>query len=260
MHAITHGGIKYYQFESFPKNSICQAIFTRTGGVSPEPWQSLNQGGTTGDSRPRVVENRRLAFESVGLPVTSIYDVWQVHGTSILAADEPRNLEQPHEKADGIMTNRNGITLFMRFADCVPILLVDPGKNVIAIIHAGWQGTVKRIASIAVSRMRDQYGCEPSEILAGIGPSIGPDHYLVQSDVVARVKQAFPRDWKDLVVPEKSGCLFDLWAANRLSLIDAGVSQIETAGICTACNLGEWYSHRSEGGKTGRFGVLLALR
>ena len=260
MRAIQKNGIKYLQFESFPEDKVIHGVFTRQGGVSPGPWSSLNQGGTTGDARERVIENRQRAFHAVGLEVESIFDVWQVHGSSIISSNTPRQLDQPHEKADGILTASQGVTLFMRFADCVPILLFEPRKRVVTIAHAGWQGTVNQIGRIAVEKMVQNHGCLPEDIFAGIGPSIGPDHYSIRQDVISRVKISFPSDWASLLSERENRTYLDLWQANRLSLEEAGVKHIEISGICTACNLEDWYSHRAEGGSTGRFGVLLALR
>jgi len=260
MHTVFHGEIKFYQFDIFPETEVIQAIFTRQGGVSPFPWKSLNQGGTTGDNRSRVIENRRLAFESVNLDVETVFDVWQVHGTTIIESKKPRDLEQPHEKADAIVSNQSGITLFMRFADCVPILLFEPQNRVIAIVHAGWQGTVKRVAEIAVEYLTHHYRCDSRNILAGIGPSICPDHYIVRQDVIVRVKNAFPLAWPSLIKNAGEKFNLNLWEANKICLQEAGVQNIEISGICTACNLEEWYSHRAEHGRTGRFGVLFALR
>jgi hypothetical protein len=252
--------VKYLQFESFPDQKVIHAIFTRQGGVSPAPWESLNQGGTTGDSRERVIENRRIAFNNVGLKVETIFDVWQVHGTKIIATDKPRDLDQPHKKADGILTSQKGVTLFMRFADCVPILLFDPNLQIISIVHAGWQGTVKRIAETAVDKMVNIYHCDRENIIVGIGPSIGPDHYHVKEDVISQVTKAYPENWKNIIWQQGDSFSLDLWEANRICLEEAGIKKIEIAGLCTACNLEDWYSHRAEGSKTGRFGVLLAMK
>ena len=260
MRKVEVGRVKYLQFESFPENRLIHAIFTRQGGVSPSPWVSLIKGGTTGDVRERVIENRHIAFNSVGLEVETIFDVWQVHGTKIIESDKPRSLELPHEKADGIITSTKGITLFMRFADCVPILLFEPRKNVISIAHAGWLGTVNRIAEVAVERMVSVYGCNREDIFAGIGPSIGPDHYSIKNDVLIHVKNSFPTRWTDLIHCDEETISLDLWTANKYCLEDAGVKNIEIAAICTACHLEDWYSHRAEGPSTGRIGALMALR
>ncbi|MDZ4160079.1 MAG: laccase domain-containing protein, partial [Anaerolineaceae bacterium] len=116
------GDIKYFSFDSLDDTRVVQGIFTRRGGVSPHPWGSLNLGGTVGDVRHNVVENRRRIFEVVQRPVESIYDSWQVHSAKVLCTEEPRPLGSPHIKADAILTNNPRVTLFMRFADCAPIL------------------------------------------------------------------------------------------------------------------------------------------
>jgi copper oxidase (laccase) domain-containing protein len=112
--------------------------------------------------------------------------------------------------------------------------------------------------------MRDRYGSRPQDILAGIGPSIAAHHYEVGPAVVAQVQDAFGTDAPGLLLSPNGAAsqgraLLDLWAANRLVLERVGVSQIELAGICTACHLQDWYSHRGENGRTGRFGALIAL-
>jgi polyphenol oxidase len=167
-----------------------------------------------------------------------------------------------HQKADAILTSSPGLTLYMRFADCVPVLLYDPVRRVVGLVHAGWQGTVVRTAAAAVERMMAEYGSRPADILAGIGPSIGPDHYEVGVDVIQRVQAAFPEHAEALLQSNGSRerAHLDLWLANQVVLEEAGVKRIETAGLCTACDLDHWYSHRAEKGRTGRFGALIALQ
>lgn len=252
-------GLRFFSFGSLPTSEIVQGIFTRQGGVSPEHWHSLNLGGLNGDSRANIIENRRRIFETMQRDVNSIFDVWQVHGITTACADRPRPLNAPHQKADIILTDKPEITLFMRFADCVPIFLYDPIQRVIGIVHAGWLGTVKKAAGQAVRQMAAVYGCLPANIIAGIGPSIGPHHYEVGEDVVRSVKSAFIEDSFRLLQEINGSYFFDLWSANRLNLEHEGVKTIETAEICTACNTSDWYSHRAEQGKTGRFGALLAM-
>jgi YfiH family protein len=255
----TSNGLKFYTFNNLDEHGVVHAIFTRQGGVSQSPWASLNLGGTVGDSKENIVENRKRMFDVLQLPVNSLHDVWQVHGTKVKFAENPRPLDQPHEKADIIITDKPGITLLMRFADCVPILLFDPIKKVIGIIHAGWVGTVKRIAAIAVDAMKVQYGVNPSNILAGIGPSIGPDHYEVGYEVLQMVKAGFSDKTTSLIKTSNGRSFLDLWKTNELVLQGSGVIKVEVAGLCTACNLSEWYSHRGEKGKTGRFAALISL-
>lgn len=258
------GEVKYYTFESLNRPGLVHAVFTRRGGVSPEPWAALNVGALVGDDLQRVGENRKRAFDSVGRQINSMYDVWQVHGRRVVCAQAPRPIDQPHIKADAILTDRPDVTLFMRFADCVPILLHDPQRGIIGIVHAGWQGTVIGVAAAAVQEMQSVYHSNPGDILAAIGPSVCPEHYEVGEEVVEQVRQAFGRNSSE-VLSRGNGRLtpgkayFDLWSANRLLLEHAGVSQIEISEICTACHPEDWYSHRAEMGKTGRFGVLIGL-
>lgn len=251
-------GIWYYQFENLGDN-LTQAVFTRRGGLSPHPWAALNLGGTVGDEPQRVRENRRLALMALGCDPESVYDVWQVHSVNVAIAEAARPPEKPYLQADIILTDRPGITLMMRFADCVPILLHDPVHKIIGIAHAGWIGTVNGIARIAVEAMQVHFDSKPDDILAAIGPSIGPDHYIVGPDVVLQARQAFGQDASNLLGERAGAIYFDLWAANRLTLEQAGVKQIEMAGLCTACHTEDWYSHRAEAGRTGRFGAIIAL-
>ena len=256
--------IRYYTFDLLREAQVVHAAVTRRGGLSPEPWSSLNVGGTVGDNGERVLENRKHTFRALGLPFESLYDVWQVHGKRVVSAQAPRPADMRHLKADVILTDQPGVTLFMRFADCVPIFLFDPVCNVIGLVHAGWQGTVNRVAAEAIQAMGDRYGSQPENILAGIGPSIGPHHYQIGPDVIKQVREAFGGDASDLLYLEdqaKKDCSvqFDLWKSNRLILEQAGVREVEVSGVCTACHLEDWYSHRGEQGRTGRFGALIAL-
>lgn len=251
-------GLRYYAFDIFPAH-VVQAVITRQGGISPAPWHSLNVGGTVGDDPARVQENRARAFATLGRNLDSLFDVWQVHSADVVYADAPRPPDQPLTQADIILTDRPEVTLFMRFADCVPILLHDPKKGVVGLAHAGWLGTVRGVALAAIQAMRARYGSRPEHILAAIGPSIGPDHYEIGADVIAQVRQTFAAD-ADRVLDARHGRTYlDLWTANFLQLQQAGVEHIEVAGLCTACHLDDWFSHRAEKGKTGRFGALIAL-
>ncbi|NWG34162.1 MAG: peptidoglycan editing factor PgeF [Chloroflexi bacterium] len=251
-----HNGLRYYQFDSL---RVRHAVFTRHGGVSPAPWKSLNLGGTVGDETERVRANRLLSFETLDCRPDSMFDVWQVHGAEAVCASAPRRADEPYRKADIILTDLPGVTLFMRFADCVPLLFHDPKKEVIAIAHAGWMGTILDVAGITVRTMREQYHCDPSDIIACIGPSIGPDHYEVGEDVITQVKQTFGAASATMLPHHGDSVHFDLWRANHHLLERAGVTQIEHSGICTACHTDDWFSHRAEKGKTGRFGALLSL-
>lgn len=256
--------IRYYTFELLEACGITHACITRQGGLSPHPWKSLNVGGTVGDDPQRVLVNRRRSFQALGLAFDSLYDVWQVHGNEVVCAQAPRPPDVAHLRADAILTDRRGVSLFMRFADCVPIFLHDPVRQVIGLVHAGWKGTVHQIAEDAVRVMQRRYQSRPEDILAGIGPSVGAHHYQVGPEVEQQVRKTFGDDSTDLISPspdDNTGLRvqFDLWNANKLVLERAGVRQIEIARVCTTCHTEDWYSHRGESGQTGRFGALIAL-
>jgi hypothetical protein len=139
--------------------------------------------------------------------------------------------------------------------------LYDRRRGAIGLVHAGWRGTVADVAGATVHAMQVAFGCCPRDLLAGIGPSIGPCCYEVGTDVVQAVGRAFGQESQSLLQPRTAGKWhLDMWAANRHQLVGAGVRQIEVAGTCTACNTEEWFSHRAERGRTGRMGALVALR
>ena len=142
-------------------------------------------------------------------------------------------------------------------ADCVPVVLHDPVRHALGLAHAGWQGTVARIASATVGAMVAQFGSDPAHVVAAIGPSIGPDEYEVGEDVVARARAAYGDAAPILHTGGKT--YFDLWAANEHDLRSAGVTQVEVAGISTARHLDEFYSHRVAR-DTGRFATIAMLR
>jgi YfiH family protein len=252
-------GLRYYSFDIFSK-AVTHAVFTRRGGVSSTPWHSLNLGGSVGDDPEHVAENRVRAFNAMGCKPESIHDVWLVHGTDIVYADSPRPLGEVPIYADIIFTDNPSVSLFMRFGDCVPILFHDPKKKVVGIAHAGWMGTLRGVVGSAVQGMQSHYGCDPKNIVTGIGPSIGVDHYEVGADVISQFQEKYNHEADQVLQTRNESTYLDLWTANAIQLKNAGVEQIQISGQCTACHLDDWYSHRAEKGKTGRFGALMALQ
>lgn len=252
-------GLRFFQFASLSDHNLEHAILTRRGGVSAAPWDSLNMSKTVGDSEERVMENMRRGLRSIRCKLDSVFDVWQVHSAEVVTAENP-NRAGGWTKADAIISDRPGVTLMMRYADCVPILCYDPVRHAVGIAHSGWLGTVRGIAGSLVDHMRAAYGTKPEDLIAGVGPSIGPDHYPVGPDVIEQVRGAFGASSSRLLLPSNGLVHFDLWSANRAHLEALGVGAVEMSEICTACNLDDWYSHRGESGKTGRFGAVIALQ
>lgn len=251
--------VRYYTFTSFDSPQIVHRVFTRVGGVSPHPWAELNLGGTVGDEPERVRENRRRALQTADRTFDSVFDVWQVHGNTVACASSPFRPGDDMVKADAMLTDQPGLTLFMRFADCVPILFHDPVKKVIGIAHAGWLGTVRGVAQSTLQTMRERYGSRAENVLAAIGPSIAAHHYQVGREVVAQVIARFGDQASSFLIESNGAVYFDLWKANQAELEACGVRQIECANLCTACSPSEWYSHRGDKGRTGRFGALISL-
>jgi YfiH family protein len=252
------GELRAFRFESLTSPGLVHAILSRRGGVSPAPWSGLNVGAMVGDEPARVRDNRRLALRALGRAPESVFDVWQVHSAEIIVAVAPRG-EAPPLQADGILTDRPEVTLMMRFADCVPLLMHDPVRQAVGIVHAGWLGTVRQAARAAVRRMRDRFGTHPPDLRVGIGPSIAAHHYPVGPEVVEAFRRSFGSNAEPHLSSGGGETRLDLWSANAALLRDEGVNHIELCQLCTACDTADWFSHRAEGGRTGRFGALMGL-
>lgn len=258
VHQKNVSSLVYYQFEQWP--ALTQGIFTRRGGVSGPPWDSLNVGGTVGDDVQSVHRNHELMYAALNLERARACTVWQVHGADTVIVNGPVAGRRWIALADGMVTARTNIPLVMRFADCTPLLFHDPVRGVIGMAHAGWRGTVSGAGASVLRAMMTAYGCRPADVQVGIGPCIGPERYQVGEEVVRAVFDYFGTlDGLIRRDPEDHTAYLNLWEANRRDLLRLGVEQIEVAGICTATHTDEFYSHRAEKGRTGRFGAVLAL-
>jgi YfiH family protein len=233
-----------------------QGFTTRHEGISRPPYHSLNLGMNTEDSPHNVEGNRNLLVRTFGITQERLVTVRQNHGSDILVINEP-NDDFSHFagiEADAIITNQTGVMIGITVADCVPILLLDPVKKVVAAIHAGWQGTAAGITEKTVEGMSTIFGSRPADIQAAIGPCIGPCCYEVDQPV----KDGFKHHatlWD--AVAKASGTVkwrLDLALANRIQLEDAGIAtgSIQTAGQCVCCHKELYFSYRRESGETGR--------
>ena len=163
-------------------------------------------------------------------------------------------------RGDGIVTAEPDVYLSMRFGDCVPILLNDPVRRAVGLVHAGWRGTVQNVAVASVRAMSRHLGCSPPDIMALIGPSVGPCCYQVGAEVIRAVETGIENGRHCLHDRTHHHARFDLWEANRQQLVAAGVGRVVVAGLCTACRTDRFFSYRAEQGRTGRFGVLIGYR
>ncbi len=253
-------GLRYYTFESFPENAVNHAIFTRLGGVSKGIHHSLNLGRTCGDVRELVLQNHQRVYSLLGRNLDSRYNVWQVHGTKVHFAEQPLIPGSIPQAGDAMFTDNPDVTLAMVFADCFPLLFYNPKAKAIGIVHSGWQGTLQRIAEVAVREASERYASSAKEWHVGIGPGICGECYVVGQDV----KTKFITNWgsraEKYFKPHDDKYLLNLPLAVEDTLQEAGVTSIENSHFCTAENLDEWFSYRKEKGATGRFGVVMALR
>jgi YfiH family protein len=250
------GRIHYVEAGFSGPTCSVQGFTTRHEGVSRPPYNSLNLGTNTLDQPHNVEGNRSLLARAFGITQDALVTVKQVHGSDILVIDEP-NDDYSHFltlEGDAIITNQPGVMIGVCVADCAPILLLDPEKQVIAAVHAGWQGTAAKLAAKAVAAMQSMFECNPKNLQAFIGPSIGKCCY----EVDAPVRQAFTQSglpWDSCT--EQNGedkWHLDLAVANRNLLIDAGVqvSRLQISDMCVCCQRELFFSYRRDSGETGR--------
>lgn len=253
-------GVPYYSFQCLAEHTeIVHAVFTRLGGFSKSPFAGLNVGRLVGDDLDAVGANHRAIYETLGLCGEQVVTARQVHGTQVAVVDAD-HVGKVLPATDALVTGASGVTLMLRFADCLPILLHDQKRRAIGLGHAGWRGTAGGIARRMVSVMVECLGAEPAETIACLGPAIGPCCYEVGPDVAQLVKLSLS-DCEGAFIPVRENRLcLDLWEANRQQLLQAGIREIETSRLCTACHTDQFFSHRAEGGTTGRFAAVMGIR
>ncbi|HJD42882.1 MAG TPA: peptidoglycan editing factor PgeF [Candidatus Mediterraneibacter quadrami] len=264
------GAVPYLSFPMFRDTGLVTDGFsTRLGGVSEGCFSSLNLSFDRGDDRAAVEENFRRMGEALGVRCEDMVLSQQTHTTNIrIVTDEDRGKgitrERDYTDIDGLITNVPGICLVTTYADCVPLYFLDPVKKVIALSHSGWRGTVGKIGKKTVELMHDNFGSDPADILAAVGPSVCQDCYEVSADVTDRFKEVFDRSaWDELFYEKPDGKYqLDLWKANEKIFLEAGIREdhIAVTNVCTHCNSGILYSHRAMGDKRGNLCAFLALK
>jgi YfiH family protein len=245
----------------------------------------LNLGFTDWDSRERVFENRKKFFHAIGADRFRAVTLRQIHSDIVHRVDSPLSANEPPQ-GDALFTREPGFLLAVQTADCIPILLADTKQRAVAAIHAGWRGTLRRIAAKTLGRMQMEFGTRPEDVIAALGPGIGRCCYEVGSEVVRDFHAQFPnaRDWFDgpfdalasgendpnwlpwLTMmppghpPPPPRVQLDLIAANHAILADAGVApeRISASGYCTACRTDLFFSYRREG-STGRLMAAIGI-
>lgn len=232
---------------SYP--GVKYGMSTRKGGASPEPL-GMNLSFRVGDERKNVEENRRRFFDVLGFDPDRLALPRQCHSANIKIADSPAEFES----TDALITTSAGLPLVITVADCLPVVLYDPGKSVLAHIHAGWRGTAQRIVGKCVRMMSEQFGVSPGSLIAFLGPSAGVCCYEVGPDVAGQFSPAHQQN--------RSGRTYlDLKTANESQLLECGLAQanIEISEWCTICNPGIFHSYRREGERSGRMMAAVSI-
>jgi len=249
-------GIKYYQFMNLSGHSgIWHGIFTRNGGISKRPFQSLNVSFNLGDKFSNVVENRGKISQVTGnFPVLYAH---QNHGAEILVFRKGDKTgisiaDQESMTGDALVTDIPGRYLAVQVADCQSVLLFDPERRVVANIHSGWRGSIRNIVGRTIETMIETFHCRPAHIIAGIGPSLGP----CCAEFKNYEREIPRRFWKY----RKPKNLFDFWSISKEQLTAAGVvpENIALSHICTKCRTEQYFSYRGEG-VTGRFASIIGI-
>lgn len=258
---VTVAGLTIIQSRLLNELGVLNAFTTRLGGVSQPPYAELNMAFHTGDNAHDVCENRRRVAQALHIEVSALVAGEQTHGSQVYVAtaqDAGRgsvSMTSAIPNTDILITNTEGIVLTSFYADCLPILLVDPIRRVVASAHAGWRGTHCQVGAMALRAMHEHFASDPAQVYAVLGPAIGPCCYEVTTQMAKDFCNEFGAD-------VALGRQLDLHLANQRSLERAGVpaQQIYSAPWCTSCQRELFYSHRAENGQTGRFAALIGLR
>ena len=252
-------GIVYFEFEHFNKTGLVAHCFsTRIGGVSQTPYDSMNLAYHMGDNADTVKKNYQLISEAVGFDSEKIIMTDQIHENyhhTVYDGTQP-------EWVDGLITEVPGYTLSSYYADCVPLLFLDPVEKVIANAHAGWRGTSFDMAGKTLQELYYEFGCEYKNILVGIGPAISGKHYEVGVDVVDQLLEYLPMAADHMTQVSDEKWTVDLVAINYHSMLAMGIpaENIEVADLCTYEHPELFFSHRRQGRERGNMAAMIMLK
>jgi len=278
----TQRGVTVLQAAAFNKLPwLVHGFSTRSGGVSDLDGEKvLNLGAVEWDKRENVEANKKRFQAAVGASDLDFVSLHQIHSDVVRIFDATPSKQC---KGDALATNRKGLLLGVRTADCSPVLVVDPKKRVVAAIHAGWRGTLARIVAKTIGQMQMEFGSEAKDLLAAIGPTIGGCCYEVGTEVAADFSAKFsnaseffdelrtgdepnPLQWLNMMPPghqpPPKKVLLDLKKANKLQLLEAGVLEknIFVTELCTSCDVDRLFSYRKEGAMSGRLLGVVGIR
>ena len=245
--------------------SVVHCFSTRYGGVSQGHLSSLNLGIHRGDLRENVLENYRILGSAVGFQPEQTVFTHQTHTANVVRvgrADCGHGLyREVEEERDGLITDEPGVALTVFSADCTPILLYDPVRKAVGAVHAGWRGTAAGIVKNCVDAMQREFGSDPADLRAAIGPCIGPCCFETHRDVPDAMRLALGTEAEQAITDDGNGKFHvDLKRLNALWLQKAGVSQIDICPDCTACQPERYWSHRRVGDRRGSLATVIMLK
>ena len=265
---VLKGGLAYLTIPAFEGTGIVKHCFTtRIGGVSRGIYNSLNTSDDKEDPVENVHRNLELVCGAIGIDYRNLVLSDQTHEDNIRIvsnADLGKGISVPNDinNTDGLMTNIPGIPLITFYADCVPLFFLDKQNKAIAVVHSGWKGTVLKIGAKTIRQMTEVYGTKPGDCLVGIGPSIGPECFEVGQEVADQFAEGFGTR-PHIIRPLGNGkYTVDLWAANKLMLMEMGVPEnnVTISGLCTKCREDMFFSYRRDKGRTGSMSAIMELR
>ena len=262
-------GVLYITFPKLDKTEgQLHAFSTRMGGVSTGDTASMNFSFTLDKSADAVKENFRIFCDAVGFDPEKLVLSQQTHTSNIrkvTAEDFGKGVwtERDYSDVDGLVTDVKGAVLVTQYADCTPLIFFDPVKKVAATSHAGWRGTVAEIGKKTVRIMASDYGCDPKNIIAAIGPCIDKCCYEVDDPVIDEIKKLDYLDLTACYTEKRNGrYMLSLKEVNRQILINAGIlpQNIDVSDLCTCCNAEFLHSHRKTGGKRGTLAAFISIK
>ncbi len=254
------GGVKVLVCRPLEKAGFVNGFSTRLGGVSDFPAGDLNLAGFSEDSAENIYENRRR-FLSLFDGDRQLATVWQVHSDAVKTIRTIDEMEESDEKADAVASDLGGILAGVKTADCVPVIIGDPVTRAYAAIHAGWRGTVRSIVAKAVAKMQSEFGTDPSDLIAAIGPAACGRNYEIGQDVIDDFAANIAGADKYFSPTREGHALVDLHMANRDQLVNAGVkiANIYTSPYCTMERPDLFFTYRLEKRKYGKTGRLMSV-
>jgi polyphenol oxidase len=244
-------------------DNLKHAFTTRQGGNSRAPLDSFNLGRhmSSQESRQDAMNNRRSLCQALGFNFEALVVPGQVHSKNVVLAHKAQVLAE----VDGVIVTKTNVPVLLHFADCVPVVIFAPRQNVVSVVHAGWRGTAQRIVVEAIELMKSECDLKPGDLVAAVGPAIGPCCYPTGKEAEARLIDSLHLNDTDqhilsrLFKNENSRCHPNLKAINAYQLYSQGVPRVDISNACTACRPDLFYSHRQSAGHTGRQGVIACL-